>query len=99
MIKSVKIKVLCKKNKVYYAKRNFNQLIYNQNTFKKSYIKFKTLEKYNIDKENENFICINGSIFRKFKEDQFYDVEYIYDYFYNESELRKIKIKKLNESR
>jgi hypothetical protein len=79
----------------YIAKKSFRVLTYNELTYEPRSILFE-LKEYNVNTENEDYISINNSIFCKTKHDRI-GLRYVYDYFYTEKELRKLKLKKLNE--
>ena len=83
---------------VFIAKRLFNVLKYESNTFEPYYVYFVKGESYNENKNNfGEYIIINGCIFYIVCNDNFYD-RYLYDYFYTVRELRKVKLDILGKS-
>jgi hypothetical protein len=76
------------------AKKRFRVMTYDEKTFEPSSILFE-LKEYIVDKENDKYISINNTIFYK-NNDDVSGLKYVYDYFYTEKELRKEKLKKLN---
>jgi len=92
-----------KLNDRYYAKKSFSDLIRSgfiprfDDNFNVTKIDFKENCYYYCDNENENFIIINNVVFRKSQDAYFFDIKYLYDFFYTKEELRKIKLDKLND--
>jgi len=88
----------------YTPKIKFTVISYDKNTFVPTVI-FFNLKEYNVDKENDKFVLINGAIFYKYKNKidsieidlDVNGIKYINDYFYTNKELRKNKLKKLQE--
>lgn len=76
----------------YLAKKSFNTLSYDKNTFEPISINFE-LREYDINNENDKYIAINRVIFSKIKDQ--YSSKYFYDYFYTKKEERKLKLKKI----
>ena len=77
------------------AKSNFKRINYDAHDFTpKHVIQFKKEESYNSTNENLSFIIINNCIFYKN-----ITMNYVYEFFYTEKELRLQKLKKINENR
>jgi len=76
------------------AKSDFKRIDYNAHDFTPSFILFKKEESYNSTNENLSFIIINNCIFYKN-----ITMNYVYEFFYTEKELRLQKLKKINENR
>lgn len=83
------------------AKKSFSVVHYDKNTFKPYYVYFVKNECYisNIIDEQPihyQYIRINNCIFNTDNDEEDLFDKYLYDYFYTTTELRKIKLSKLN---
>jgi hypothetical protein len=86
------------------AKISFKKMWYNPYDFSPDPIYFIKDKSYEITNENSDRILINRGIFSKnslfsIKYNMNYDEDYIYDHFYTEKEIRKLKILKLQNAK
>ena len=85
--------------KYLYTKKPFRIRKYKHKDFEPYYLEFNE-DKYEIGEDNSMFLIVNNTLFYKTNpsyNDGGDDVKYIYDHFYTPTELRKMKLKKLND--